>query len=71
VGWEGSVTNIDEFLSVCEGELVANGGHDRLLACIEIYVAMWKIKVISATMRFSPRQGKVKITFGRRGVGRN
>jgi hypothetical protein len=39
--WEKeSNTNVDEFLSVREGKLVANGGHDRLLACIEICVAM-------------------------------
>lgn len=35
-----STTDVDEFLGVREGELVANGGHDRLLACIEICVAM-------------------------------
>lgn len=35
-----SATNVDEFLRVREGELVANGGHDRLLACVEICVAM-------------------------------
>jgi hypothetical protein len=34
-------TNIDEFLSVRKGQFAANGGHDRLLACIEICVATW------------------------------
>jgi hypothetical protein len=36
----GNSTNIDEFLNVRKGKFIANGGHDRLLACIEICVAV-------------------------------
>ena len=30
-------TNVDEFLSVRKGEFIANGGHDRLFACVDIW----------------------------------
>jgi hypothetical protein len=46
----GMGTNVDEFLSVRKGKLVANGGHDRLLACVEICVAMWNIRVTTAIL---------------------
>ena len=40
---EIKTTNVDEFLSVREREFVANGGHDRLLACYEICAVIWNI----------------------------
>lgn len=33
----GKSTNVDEFLGVREREFIANGGHYRLLACVEIW----------------------------------
>lgn len=52
-----STTNIDEFLGVREGKFIANGGHDRLLACIGIYVSMWNIRVSTVTPPPSPKVG--------------
>jgi hypothetical protein len=31
-------TNVDQFLGIRKGKLIANRGHDSLLACIEIYI---------------------------------
>jgi hypothetical protein len=33
-----SITNIDEFLGVGKGKFIADGGHDRLLARVEICI---------------------------------
>ena len=41
-------TNIDEFLGIRKRKLVANGGHDRLLAGVEICIAKRNIRVTTA-----------------------
>jgi hypothetical protein len=64
------VTNVDEFLGVRERELIANGGHDRLLACVVICVAMWNIKKIMVTTVVSSPEQKTARCGGEKNMFR-